>query len=110
MNPLILTKTAKFTLIGSASAFLSFVAKFQPQVKLFGIYVYGAVVFSALLIALWEGRKMVEDSSVENDLSNLIPSLTNSSPKRAYLLSPTARLELIIALIVVTVCILVGSL
>lgn len=110
MNPIILTKTAKFTLIGSLSALLSFIAKFHPQVRQFGIYVYGAVVFCFLLAALWEGRKAIENqSSIETDLAGIIPTFTSANPKREYLLPPAVRLELIVGLVIATACLLVGS-
>lgn len=109
MNPLILTKTAKFTLIGTLSAFISFVGKFQPQVRLAFVYLYCGTLAVLLIAALWEGREQFQDSS-EETLNNLIPSLSSAKPKRQYLLAPNVRLELVIGLVVVTVAALVGAL
>jgi uncharacterized membrane protein len=110
MNPIILTKTAKFTLIGSASAFICFVGKFQPQVRLFFVYLYCGVVIILLLAALWEGRNLVSGELSEDTLNNLMPSLMQGKQKRQYLLSPNVRLELAIGLVTVTIAALVGAL
>lgn len=113
MNPLILTKISKNTLIGSTSALLSFAAKGSPELKLFAIYLYGGVVVISLVAILWEGRtQLTSIEHTEEGLNQLISQLTTSStskPKRQYLLSPTARLELIIAIAVMTICALVGA-
>jgi hypothetical protein len=110
MNPIILTKTAKFTLIGTLSAFISFMGKFQPQVRLFFVYLYCGTLIVLLLAALWEGREQFTQESSEETLNTLIPSLTSSKPRRQYLLSPNVRLELVIGVVVVTIAALVGSL
>lgn len=111
MNPLILTKIAKFTLIGSTSAFLSFAAKGSPEVKLFAIYLYCGLVAIFLLAILWEGRQQIAPEPTEEGLSQLMNSLTSAptKTKRQYLLSPSARLELVIAIVVTTICALVGA-
>lgn len=108
MNPLILTKISKHTLIGSLSALLAFSAKFNPRLGQFFIYVYGGTLVALLIAALWEGREHFQQSSEEQLMSLLPTELGNK--KRQYLLSPKARLELVIGLVVVTVCALVGSL
>lgn len=110
MNPLILTKTAKFTLIGTLSAFISFVGKFQPQVRLFFVYLYCGTLAILLIAALWEGREQFTQDSPEETLTNLIPSFSSTKPKRQYLLAPNVRLELVIGLVVVTIAALVGTL
>lgn len=113
MNPLILTKIAKFTLIGSTSAFLSFAAKGSPKIQVFAIYLYIGLVAIFLIAILWEGRQQVVSSdSTEEGLNQLMTSLTSvptSKPKRQYLLSPSARLELVIAIVITTICALVGA-
>ncbi len=111
MNPLILTKIAKFTLIGSLSALLSFIGRFNQSVRLFSVYLYIGIVFILVLALLWEGRERFTAELSEVGLSSLIPSLTsNSKPKRQYLLSPVARLELVIGFAVVTIFALIGAL
>lgn len=113
MNTLILTKIAKYTLIGGTSALLSFAAKGNPEMKLFGIYLYGGIVVISLLAVLWEGRNDIsinpDDSEGITGIINHLTSATNRKEKRQYLLSPTARLELVIAIAIITISALVGS-
>lgn len=110
MNPIILTKISKHTIIASLSALLSFAAKFNPQLQRFFIYLYVGVLAALLITILWEGRQQFEQP--EESLTSILPNLGMgaSKPKRQYLLPPNARLELIIVLIVTTVAALVGSL
>lgn len=113
MNPLILTKTAKFTLIGSASAFLAFTSRLYPNVKLFFVYGYIGLLVICIVVILWEGRNQIESSEpTEEGLNRLLSSMNvnaNPKPKREYLLSSQARLELVIFIAVVTICALVGA-
>lgn len=109
MNPLILTKVSKHTIVGSLSALLAFASKFNPRLQQFFIYLYLGTIAIFLVAALWEGREHFQQSP-EETLNNLVPALTNDKPKRQYLLSPTIRLELVIGLVIVTVCALIGSL
>lgn len=113
MNPLILTKVSKFTLIGSISAFLSFASKANPNVKMFFIYAYVGLVVISLAVILWEGREQITSSvPTEEGFGKLLESMNVASTqkrKRQYLLSPNTRLELVIAIVVVTICAFVGS-
>lgn len=114
MNTTILTKISKFTLIGSTSAFLSFAAKSSPEVKLFGIYLYGGIVTILTLAILWEGRNEIsvnpdDTEGINGLIKQLSSSVTTTKSKRHYLLSPTARLELVIAIAIITISALVGS-
>lgn len=114
MNPLILTKISKHTLIGSISALLSFASKNSPEVKLFFVYGYLGLVFILGAVILWEGREQISSSTLptEEGLNQLLSTL-NASPvtkqKRQYLLPPSARLELVIAIAVITIAALVGA-
>ena len=111
MNPLLLTKTAKFTVIASLSALLAFASKFNPKLQQFFIYIYLGTLVVLLIAALWEGRELVAGESSEDvGISSLIPSLVDSKPKRQYLLSPNVRLEIGISLAVITVAALIGAL
>lgn len=114
MNPLVLTKASKFILIGSISAFLAFASKANPNVKQFFVYGYVGLVVISLAVILWEGREQVTSAEpTEEGLTQLLGVMNisqNQKRKRQYLLPPTARLELVITLAVVTVCALVGAL
>lgn len=113
MNPIILTKVAKFTLIGSVSAFLAFTSKSNPNVKLFFVYGYVGLVVISLIVILWKGREQVTSNALtEKGLDQFLGALnvvSTSKPKRQYLLPPRTRLELVIAISVVTICALVGA-
>ncbi len=111
MNPLILTKIAKHTLIGSISAYISFSGKHSPNVRLFFIYVVAGVIATFILAMLWESRDyLTNQDATEDDISTVIGGLTNSRPEtRKYMLPAKVRLEICIALVVVVVCALVGA-
>jgi hypothetical protein len=110
MNPVVLTKVSKFTLIGSLSAFLAFASKFNPKLQQGFIYLYAGTLLIFILAALWEGREQFSKESPEDSLINLIPSVTPRKPKRQYLFSPNTRLEIVIGFVVVTACALIGAL
>ncbi len=113
MNPLVLTKVSKFTLIGSISAFLAFASKANPSVKLFFLYVYVGLVVISLIVVLWEGREQVTlTEPTEEGLNQLLTSMSlpqTQKSKRQYLLPPKARLELVVTILVVTICAFVGA-
>ena len=110
MNPLILTKIAKFMMIGSLSAYLSFASKNNQNVRLFFFYLLGGAIAVFLLAALWESREYLTASNpTEESLSTLVSGLTNDKPKRQYYLSAQARLEIVIALVVIVACALIGG-
>lgn len=108
MNPVILTKIAKHTLIGSVSAYLSFAAKNNVIIQKFFYVVLAGTIITIVLVLLWEGREIVSQAD-ENSLNTILNSVS-AKPKRNYLLSTKARLELAIALIVIIACVMVGSL
>ena len=109
MNPLILTKLAKFMLIGSASAYLSFAAKNNPLLRQSFFYLLGGLIAVFLIALLWESRdSLVGLEPTEDSLSGLL-SVTSQKPKKQYYLSNRTRLELVIGLVVVVVCTLVGA-
>jgi hypothetical protein len=109
MNPLILTKAAKFTLIGSLSAFVSFAASFHPDMQiLLGVGLAGST-FITVAAVLWEGRGAIGSMPSEEGLSNLLSTM-QPKPKKQYLLSPQLRLEIVIGLIVVLIASLIGAL
>lgn len=110
MNTIILTKIAKFTLIGSLSAFLAFVGKFNPQLNRFFLYLYAGTLAVILIASLWEGRDLIKTESPEDAIGTLLPGLQGGKPKRQYFLAPNVRLELAIGIIIVTVAALVGAL
>lgn len=110
MNPVVLTKISKFLLIGNLAAFISFAGKFQPQIRLFFVYLYGGTLAILIITALWEGRERLEDETPENVLGSFMPSMNVNKPKRQYLLSPGTRLELVIGFVVLTVGALMGTL
>jgi hypothetical protein len=110
MNPLILTKIAKFMMIGSLSAYLSFAGKHNQSVRLFFLYLLGGAITVFLLAALWESREyLVADTPTEESLSTLVSGLSNTNPKRQYYLSAQARLEIVIAFVVIVACALIGG-
>jgi hypothetical protein len=111
MNPIVLTKISKHTLIGSISAYLSFAGKHNPSVRLFFLYTVGGVAAVLVFASLWEARDYLaaKDPS-EEQLSTLIGGLTNQRPEtRKYYLPAKVRLEIVIAFVVIAVCALVGS-
>ncbi len=110
MNPLILTKIAKFMMTGSLSAYLSFAGKNNQFVRLFFLYLLGGAITAFLLAALWESREyLVADTPTEESLSTLVSGLSNTKPKRQYYLSAQARLEIVIAFVVIIACALIGG-
>ena len=109
MNPLILTKVAKFMLIGSTSAYLSFAARNNPMLRQAFFYLLGGLIAIFLIALLWEGRDSVAGTEpTEDSLSSLL-SVTSQKPKKQYYLSNKMRLELVIGLVTVIVCTLVGA-
>jgi hypothetical protein len=110
MNPLILTKIAKFMMIGSLSAYLSFAAKNNSSVKFFFFYLLGGAIVVFVLAALWEAREYLSASEPsEESLSTLVSGLTSQKPKRQYYLSSQARLEIVIAFVVIITCAFIGG-
>lgn len=111
MNPIILTKASKHTLIGSISAYLSFAGRNNPNVKLFFIYAVCGIIAVFAIAMLWEARDyLTAKSDDESQLSTLIGGLTNSKPeKRQYYLPAHTRLEIVITFVVIVVCALVGN-
>ncbi len=112
MNPVYITKIAKHTLIGSVSACLSFVGKYNPNVRLFLVYVIGGIVATVIVAALWEARDyLVASEPTEEQLSTLIGGLTNNRPeKRKYYLPAQVRLEIVVTVVVIVVSALIGTL
>lgn len=110
MNTIVLTKIAKFTLIGSSSALLAFISKFNPDLQRFFIYLYAGTLAIIIIASLWEGREIITSDSPEDNLSNLIPNLSSSKPKRLYFLASSVRLELVIGIVIVSVAALIGAL
>jgi uncharacterized membrane protein YfcA len=77
MNPLILTKIAKFMMIGSLSAYLSFASKNNQNVRLFFLYLLGGAIAVFLLAALWESREyLTAINPTEESLSTLSGNTT----------------------------------
>ena len=110
MNPVILTKIAKFVMIGSFSAYLSFASRNNSSVRLFFFYLVGGTIAIFLLASLWEAREyLASDESTEQSLTTIVSGLTNQKPKRQYYLSTQARLEIVIAFVVIVVCALIGG-
>jgi hypothetical protein len=111
MNPLVLTKISKFTAIGSLSAYLSFASRNNSSVRLFFFYLIGGVITVFLLTALWEAREyLTSEEPTEQSLTTIVSGLTNQKSKRQYYLSTQARLEIVIALVVIVTCSLIGGL
>ena len=110
MNPLILTKISKFMMIGSLSAYLSFASKHNVAARHFFIYIIGGTLVVFLLAALWESRDyLIAENPTEDSLSTLVSGLTNNKPKRQYYLSAQARLEIVVAFVVIVYCALIGG-
>jgi hypothetical protein len=111
MSPFILTKIAKFMMIGSLSAYLSFASKNNYSVRLFFFYSLGGIVLAFLLAILWESRDyLIADNPTEESLTTLVSGLSNScKPKRQYYLSAQVRLEIVIALVTIAACALIGG-
>lgn len=110
MNPLILTKTAKFMLIGSSSAYLSFASKHNPMLKQGFLYLLIGLIAVIVIVLLWDGRDSLTNQPTEDGLSNLLSVANNQPVKRQYFLTNSTRIELIIGLAVVSVCTLIGAL
>jgi hypothetical protein len=111
MNPLILTKISKFTAIGSLSAYLSFASRNNSSVRMFFLYLISGVIAVFLLTSLWEAREyLTSEEPTEQSLTTIVSGLTNQKPKRQYYLSTQARLEIVIALVVIITCALMGGL
>jgi len=110
MSPFILTKIAKFMMIGSLSAYLSFASKNNYSVRLFFFYSLGGIVLAFLLAILWESRDyLITDNPTEESLTTLFSGLSNSKSKRQYYLSAQIRLEIVIALVTIIACALIGG-
>lgn len=110
MNPLVLTKISKFTLIGSLSAYLSFASKFNPSIRQAFVYTIVGVIVAFLLAIVWEGRDYLLSSEVtEDSLNTLVSGLTQQPSKRQYFLSTKARLEIVIVFVVIVVFALIGA-
>ncbi len=110
MNPLILTKLSKFAFIGSLSAYLSFSAKNNLLLRQSYFYILGGLIVAITIALLWEGKDtFISSEPAEDSLNNLLSIANNQKPKKQYLLSSQVRLEIVIALVVVIVCTLVGS-
>ncbi len=110
MNPLVLTKIAKFLLIGSGSAYLSFASKHNPMLRQAFFYSLGGLIAVLVIVLLWDGRDLVNSEPTEDSLSSLLSVANSSQPKRQYFLSNKTRIELVIGLAVVGVCTLIGAL
>ena len=110
MNPLILTKIAKFMLIGSGSAYLSFASKHNLMLRQGFFYVLGGLIAVLVIVLLWDGRDSLTNQPTEDSLNSLLSVANNQPVKRQYFLSNSTRIELIIGLAVVSVCTLIGAL
>jgi hypothetical protein len=110
MNLIVLTKISKFALIASLSAFLSFASKHNPHARLFFWLILGGTALIILFAILWESRDylMAKDPDIST-VNTLISGLQQQKPGRSYYLSAQARLEMIIALIVIAVFALIGG-
>ena len=110
MNPVHLTKIAKHTLIGSLSAYLSFASRNNSSMRLFFFYLVAGTIAVFLIASLWEAREfLTSDESTEQSLTTIVSGLTNQKPKRQYYLSTQARLEIVIAFVVIITCALIGG-
>jgi hypothetical protein len=111
MNPLILTKIAKYSFIGSLTAYLSFASKSNPQARQLFLYLLAGIVVTFLLAAIWEARDYLSAKEpTEEGLNTILSGLSSQQkPKRSYYLSAKTRLELVIALVVVIVFALIGG-
>jgi len=110
MNPLVLTKIAKFLLIGSGSAYLSFASKHNPMLRQAFFYSLGGLIAILIIVLLWDGRDLVNSEPTEDSLNSLLTVANSNRPKRQYFLSNKTRIELVIGLVVVSVCTLIGAL
>ena len=109
MNLLVLTKISKFALIGSLSAYLSFASKFNPSIRQAFLYIMIGIIAAFLIAVIWEGRDYILSESTEESLSTLMSGLNSQSSKRQYFLSTKARLEIVIAFVVIIVFTLIGA-
>lgn len=112
MNPLILSKIAKYSFIGSLTAYLSFASKSNTQARQLFLYLLAGVITTFLLAAVWEARDYLSAKEPSEESLNTILSGLNShsqKPKRSYYLSAQARLELVVALVVIIVFALIGG-
>jgi len=110
MNSLVLTKISKFALIGSLSAYLSFASKFNPSIRQAFVYIMIGIIAAFLIAVIWEGRDYIlSNESTEESLSTLISGLNSQSSKRQYFLSTKARLEIVIAFVVIIIFALIGA-
>lgn len=110
MNPLMLTKISKYTLIGSLSAYLSFASKFNPLIRQSFVYLVIGVIVTFLIAAIWEGRDYVLSSEItEDSLNTLVGGLTQQPAKRQYFLSTKTRLEIVITFVVIVTFALIGA-
>ena len=110
MNPLVLTKISKFTALGSLVSYLSFASKNNVLARQFFLYLIGGTLITFVIAALWESRDyLLKDDSTEDSLSTLVSGLSNQKPKRQYYLSAQARLEIVIAFVVIAICALIGA-
>lgn len=111
MNLIVLTKISKFSLIASLSAFLSFASKNNAQAKTFFWLILGGATVVLLFAILWESRDyLMSREPDEGTINTLFSGLQGQKPKRNYYLSAQARLEIIIALVIMAIFALVGSL
>jgi cell division protein FtsN len=112
MNPLLLTKISKFVLISSTSSFLSFASRNNPQAKQFFWLILGGIVTTFILAIVWEAREYLTSAEpTEESLNTLFSGLNpQQKSKRNYYLSTQTRLEIVIALVVIVIFSLVGSL
>ena len=110
MNPLILTKIAKFMLIGSGSAYLSFASKHNLMLSEGFFFFLGRSIAVLVIVLLWDGRDSLTNQPTEDSLNSLLSVANNQPVKRQYFLSNSTRIELIIGLAVVSVCTLIGAL
>jgi hypothetical protein len=111
MNTIVITKIAKYSFIGSVTAYLSFASKSNPSIRALFFYLLAGTVTIFLLAALWEARDyLTAKEPTEEGLSTLLSGLSSQQKsKRSYYLSAQTRLELVIALVVIVVFALVGS-
>lgn len=110
MNTSIITKVAKFTLIGNISACFSFIAKHNYSFKIAFTYLLVGATFITLIAVYWEGRRMLSNIPTEEGLTDILNSVNGSTKKREYLFPAHIRLEIIIGLLVVLIFSLIGAL
>jgi hypothetical protein len=110
MNPLILTKIAKFLMMGSLSAYLSFASKNNALARQFFLYFLGGTLIAFVIAALWESRDyLLTSNPSEDSLNTLVSGLTSQKPTRQYYLSAQTRLEIVIAFVIVIIGALIGA-